>query len=247
MLHFSFGAGTSLPGAPRPGRRPAPGGRRAARRASSSRARIAGGSTRRTASSTSPGMGGWGTYTLADGCFQRVRYTGDPVQLPIALPRPSRTASSSRSPGRSIAPWPRRPKSHFAQAWNYRYGPAYGSPELSPRHPGMPGHDPLADPVGHRPRRRPDALPRDPRPAARQPAPPAPAGRRRPAARPLRHGPQARGPLHRLPRLSPGRQDDRRPPDPGRPGRPGQEGRPEPVAKADPRRPRRSTSRPART
>ena len=28
------------------------------------------------------GMGGWGTYTPADGSFQRVRYTGDPVQLP---------------------------------------------------------------------------------------------------------------------------------------------------------------------
>ncbi len=30
-------------------------------------------------------MTGWGTYTPADGSFQRVRYTGDPVQLPVAL------------------------------------------------------------------------------------------------------------------------------------------------------------------
>src|SRR5207248_7838940 len=30
------------------------------------------------------GMSGWGSYTVADGCFQRVRYTGQPVQLPIA-------------------------------------------------------------------------------------------------------------------------------------------------------------------
>ena len=29
------------------------------------------------------GMTGWGTYTPLDGCFQRVRYTGDPVQLPV--------------------------------------------------------------------------------------------------------------------------------------------------------------------
>ena len=29
------------------------------------------------------GMTGWGTYTPADGCFQRVRYTGDPAQLPL--------------------------------------------------------------------------------------------------------------------------------------------------------------------
>ena len=31
------------------------------------------------------GMTGWGTYTPADGCFQRVRYTGKPVQLPVAF------------------------------------------------------------------------------------------------------------------------------------------------------------------
>jgi ArsR family metal-binding transcriptional regulator len=30
-------------------------------------------------------MAGWGSYTSRDGCFQRVRYTGDPVQLPIAF------------------------------------------------------------------------------------------------------------------------------------------------------------------
>ena len=30
------------------------------------------------------GMAGWGTYTTRDGCFQRVRYTGEPVQLPLA-------------------------------------------------------------------------------------------------------------------------------------------------------------------
>ncbi len=33
------------------------------------------------------------------------------------------------------------PRRHFAQAWNYRYSSGYGSPELSPRHPGQPGHD----------------------------------------------------------------------------------------------------------
>jgi hypothetical protein len=31
------------------------------------------------------GMGGWGTYTIDDGCFQRVRYTGQRVQLPRSL------------------------------------------------------------------------------------------------------------------------------------------------------------------
>jgi hypothetical protein len=31
------------------------------------------------------GMGGWGAYSVADGCFQRVRYTGAKVQLPRAF------------------------------------------------------------------------------------------------------------------------------------------------------------------
>ena len=31
------------------------------------------------------GMTGWGTYTTDDGCLQRVRFTGDDVQLPVAF------------------------------------------------------------------------------------------------------------------------------------------------------------------
>jgi putative heme-binding domain-containing protein len=88
------------------------------------------------------GMAGWGSYTQADGCFQRVRYTGDPFQCPIgfhvcengvivhfALPVDRELAED--------------PDSHFAQCWNYRYSSAYGSPELSPSHPGVVGHDRL--------------------------------------------------------------------------------------------------------
>jgi azurin len=89
------------------------------------------------------GMAGWGTYTPADSCFQRVRYTGDPVQLPrefhahengvlVTFVQPLDRAAAER------------PDRHFAQAWNYRYSAGYGSPEFSPRHPGQPGHDPLA-------------------------------------------------------------------------------------------------------
>ena len=36
-----------------------------------------------------------------------------------------------------------RASHHFAQAWNYRYGAAYGSPEYSVAHPGVVGHDVL--------------------------------------------------------------------------------------------------------
>lgn len=88
------------------------------------------------------GMNGWGTYTPDDGCFQRVRYTGDPVILPIAIkiysdgvwlkfPQPLEESVAKTS-------------SHFAQAWNYRYSSSYGSPEFSLSHPDVPGHDWMA-------------------------------------------------------------------------------------------------------
>jgi azurin len=88
------------------------------------------------------GMAGWGSYTIADGGFQRVRYTGDPVQLPVAFHAHQNGVSVTfaRPVNRAVAALA---KDQFAQAWNYRYSAAYGSPELSPRHPGTPGHDPL--------------------------------------------------------------------------------------------------------
>src|SRR5262249_50154981 len=88
------------------------------------------------------GMTGWGTSTPADGCFQRVRYTGEPAQVPLEFHAHENGLSVqfSRPLDRAIA---EKAKSHFAQAWNYRYSATYGSPELSPRHAGQPGHDPL--------------------------------------------------------------------------------------------------------
>jgi azurin len=89
------------------------------------------------------GMAGWGTYTPADGCFQRVRYTGDPVQMPREFHAHENgvLVTFVQPLDREVA---ERPDRHFAQAWNYRYSSGYGSPEFSPRHPGQPGHDPLA-------------------------------------------------------------------------------------------------------
>ncbi|WP_254053529.1 DUF6797 domain-containing protein [Singulisphaera sp. GP187] len=88
------------------------------------------------------GMTGWGTYTPADGSFQRVRYTGDPVQLPVELhARENGMLVTFSSPvDRAVV---ESPENRFAQAWNYRYGPGYGSQEFSPHHPSMPGHDAL--------------------------------------------------------------------------------------------------------
>lgn len=94
------------------------------------------------------GMGGWGSYTVGDGCLQRVRFTGGAAQVPVAL--------ATRENGILITfSEPLDPviagdaENHFAQCWNYRYSAAYGSPEFSVRHPGTPGHDTLAITSAH--------------------------------------------------------------------------------------------------
>lgn len=88
------------------------------------------------------GMNGWGAYTVSDGCFQRVRYSGQQFQQPIAFHthRNGVRVSFAQPVDSAVAT---DTKSHFAQCWNYRYSGAYGSSEYSPSHPGVEGHDPL--------------------------------------------------------------------------------------------------------
>lgn len=88
------------------------------------------------------GMTGWGTYTPDQGCFERIRYTGDPVQIPSGFHVHSNgvQVDFARPVDRDIA---EQTTSHFAQVWNYRYSGAYGSPEMSTIHPGTTGHDSL--------------------------------------------------------------------------------------------------------
>lgn len=86
------------------------------------------------------GMSGWGTYAVDDGCFQRVRYTGDPVQLPrrFHVHRNGIMVEFTQPLPRALV---ENVANHFAQSWNYRYSSAYGSREFSPSHYGTPGHD----------------------------------------------------------------------------------------------------------
>jgi azurin len=88
------------------------------------------------------GMSGWGSYAVEDGCFQRVRYTGDPVQLPrrFHVHRNGVLVEFTQPLDRTFV---EKAGHHFAQCWNYRYSAGYGSPEYSPSHYGVPGHDPL--------------------------------------------------------------------------------------------------------
>jgi putative heme-binding domain-containing protein len=88
------------------------------------------------------GMSGWGTYAVDDGCFQRVRYQGDPVQLPrrFHVHRNGILIEFTRPVDRAVV---EDVANHFAQCWNYRYSAGYGSREFSPSHYGTPGHDPV--------------------------------------------------------------------------------------------------------
>ena len=86
------------------------------------------------------GMNGWGSYTAADGSLGRIRPTGRPARLPVAYRTHEDgvvvTFSEPVDPS-----WAADPAHHLVQAWDYRYSSAYGSPEYSPTHPGIVGHD----------------------------------------------------------------------------------------------------------
>ncbi len=89
------------------------------------------------------GMAGWGTYTPYPGCLHRVRRTADPLRVPVSF-HVHENGILLEFPvplHRSVAEDPNR---HFAQCWNYRFSPAYGSQEYSTRHQGVAGHDVLA-------------------------------------------------------------------------------------------------------
>jgi len=86
------------------------------------------------------GCQGWGSYTPDDGNFERVRFRGGPARLPTSY-------TTHRNGVRLEFSEPLDPKvagdpaNHFAQAWNYRFSPGYGSPEFSPSQSDVVGHD----------------------------------------------------------------------------------------------------------
>jgi azurin len=86
------------------------------------------------------GMQGWASYTPDDGSLQRVRHVGGAPVLVGHEVRDNGILLRFDSPLGAEAAQSGR---HFAQAWNYLYGRAYGSPEYSVRHPSVAGHDVL--------------------------------------------------------------------------------------------------------
>jgi len=92
------------------------------------------------------GAQGWGNYGTADGSLQRVRFTGGEKgrEYPYPVGYETRDNGILLTFADPIDDQLADPSRWFAQQWNYRYGPAYGSPEYSVNQPDTTGHDPVA-------------------------------------------------------------------------------------------------------
>ena len=86
------------------------------------------------------GLQGWVSSAVRDGCFQRVRYVGGGVDLPVAAKwyRKGVAITFSRPLDRAEA---EDPDSYRAVAWDYRWSANYGSAEYRPSDPKTEGHD----------------------------------------------------------------------------------------------------------
>ncbi|MFM8272600.1 MAG: DUF6797 domain-containing protein [Gemmata sp.] len=86
------------------------------------------------------GLNGWQTAAQADGCLQRVRYTGKPLDVPTALEvkgnKVRLTFASSLDPAGATS------NDHYKAAWwNYRWSGDYGSKRWKVSDPNAEGQD----------------------------------------------------------------------------------------------------------
>ncbi|MDB4459145.1 plastocyanin/azurin family copper-binding protein [bacterium] len=86
------------------------------------------------------GLDGWGDYSVKDGCFHRVRYTGEAVLKPSGF-RVHSNGIRIDFPSELDASAAENVEGFFAQQWNYEYAKRYGSPEFSAKNPSSLGHD----------------------------------------------------------------------------------------------------------
>jgi hypothetical protein len=88
------------------------------------------------------GSTGWQTSALKDGCLQRVRYTGKPLDVPVAWHaqhnglRLMFTQPLEKETAEDVG-------SYGVEQWNYRYAAQYGSKDWSVANPQKEGHDTL--------------------------------------------------------------------------------------------------------
>lgn len=88
------------------------------------------------------GLRGWQTRAIRDGCFQRLRYTGAPVNLPVDVKTFENglqlTFAETLDPQ-----FADDPDNFSAEQWNYLYSDKYGSPDFSVSDPNRQGRDPV--------------------------------------------------------------------------------------------------------
>ncbi|MGJ8695277.1 MAG: DUF6797 domain-containing protein [Verrucomicrobiaceae bacterium] len=87
------------------------------------------------------GLDGWGDYSTQDGCFHRVRYTGQKVYKPSGFQVHTNGVRIDFT--QPLAASAKELHRHFGQVWNYEYKKRYGSPEFSLKNPASLGHDPV--------------------------------------------------------------------------------------------------------
>ena len=86
------------------------------------------------------GLNVWQSSAAKDGCFQRVRYTGKPVTMPLGFATKANgaeitfTAPLDAASAGDAANW-------SAEQWNYAWTGNYGSPEVSVSDPKKKGKD----------------------------------------------------------------------------------------------------------
>ena len=88
------------------------------------------------------GSNGWQTSALKDGCFQRVRNTGKPLDVPVAwhAQHNGLTLTFTQALDKDTA---EDVGSYGLEQWNYRYAAQYGSKDWSVANPQQEGHDTL--------------------------------------------------------------------------------------------------------
>ncbi|HTI69492.1 MAG TPA: DUF6797 domain-containing protein [Candidatus Limnocylindria bacterium] len=86
------------------------------------------------------GSTGWQTSAVKDGCFQRIRLTGRPMNIPVAwkVHEDGMEVSFSSPLDKKTAS---DPGSFGLKQWNYRYQAEYGSKDWSVLHPDKTGRD----------------------------------------------------------------------------------------------------------
>ena len=86
------------------------------------------------------GLKGWQTRAAFDSGFFRIRYTGQPAHLPVAV-HPTKTGVTLTFTDALDRETATDVGSYQAQRWNYLYSKNYGSPEFSVADPSLQGRD----------------------------------------------------------------------------------------------------------